>query len=177
MATRGQGIRVARLDARDRALFQRAALAPHERWGLRGWRLLTHLGGTTTTVAACTVPHLMGGEPDAAAGLAAKTLVLSHALVQLVKRTVGRPRPSLGLSWATLVPDPDRFSFPSGHSAAAMSVAFGYAAVFPQMAVPMIAVATVVGISRVRLGAHYPGDVLMGQLLAIITGMLIRKAM
>ena len=69
----------------------------------------------------------------------------------------------------TLVVEPDRFSFPSGHSAAAMSVAFVYAFAFPQLAIVLVPLAFLVGASRVCLGVHYPGDVLIGQLIAVLT--------
>jgi undecaprenyl-diphosphatase len=69
-----------------------------------------------------------------------------------------------------LAAEPDRFSFPSGHAAAAMSVAMGYAMVFPNLAVPLVLLAAAVGASRVYLGVHYPGDVLVGQLLALMVG-------
>ena len=72
------------------------------------------------------------------------------------------------------VGSPDRFSFPSGHAASVMSVAFIHAATFHSLAVPMLVLAALVGFSRVRLGVHYPGDVLVGQLIAIATGVAVR---
>jgi undecaprenyl-diphosphatase len=51
-----------------------------------------------------------------------------------------------------------------------MAVAFGYAMAFPSLAAPLIAMAFLVGASRVFLGVHYPGDVLVGQLIAVLTG-------
>jgi undecaprenyl-diphosphatase len=67
------------------------------------------------------------------------------------------------------VAEPDRFSFPSGHAAASMSVALGYGVTFPVLALPLLALALLVGFSRVRLGVHFPGDVLAGQVLALLT--------
>ena len=161
---------LARLNARDRALFLRCAFTATSSRATRFfWTALTHVGGATCTIAAVLLPLLLGGSAVPAARQALATLVVSHILVQMVKRTVGRPRPSRDVSCATLVAEPDRFSFPSGHSAAAMSVAIAYAVAYPSAGVPLIALAALVGMSRVFLGVHYPGDVLIGQLLAVLT--------
>ncbi len=95
-------------------------------------------------------------------------LGLSHFVVQLIKRSVGRPRPSLGESSGALVLIPDQFSFPSGHACAAMALAVGLANALPVLTVPLLLLALLVGFSRVMLGVHYPGDVLMGQAIALI---------
>jgi undecaprenyl-diphosphatase len=68
------------------------------------------------------------------------------------------------------VTEPDKFSFPSGHAAAAMSIAFAYAVVFTALSLPLVVLAALVGMSRVCLGVHYPGDVLAGQTIALATG-------
>lgn len=62
---------------------------------------------------------------------------------------------------------PDRFSFPSGHATAALSVALSYAWFYPSLAAPIIAISAAVGASRVFLGVHYPGDVAAGQAIAL----------
>ncbi len=165
---------LSRLDAHDRALFTRWALeATPSRAARWFWKSLTHLGGVSCSVAAALLPSFAEGLVGTAGRKALWTLVLSHLLVQFVKRTVGRPRPSRGTDCATLVQEPDRFSFPSGHSAAAMSVAFVYAMLFPSLAAPLLAIAMLVGMSRVFLAVHYPGDVLVGQLLAVLTGAVV----
>ena len=104
-----------------------------------------------------------------ASRLALATLVASHLAVQLVKRTVVRARPGESGVHAPVVAEPDRFSFPSGHAAASMSVALGYGVTFPVLALPLLVLALLVGFSRVRLGVHFPGDVLAGQVLALLT--------
>lgn len=166
-----------RLDAHDRALFLRWALGADGPLGQRRtWTAITHAGGTACSVLAATVPLAFGGEVAAAARQALGTLVLSHLVVQLVKRTVGRPRPSRGLTVEALIAEPDHFSFPSGHSAAAMSVALMYGLAFPALALLLLPLALLVGFSRVVLGVHYPGDVLAGQAIAIATGLMVLAA-
>ena len=52
---------------------------------------------------------------------------------------------------------------------AALSVAIGYASVYPTYAPLLTVVAITVGFSRVVLAVHYPGDVVVGQLIAVLT--------
>ncbi len=163
-----------RIAERDRDLYVRWALDDGSARAFRAaLTAVTHAGGALSSVFLATLP-LAGVRPLAAAGakpLAA--LVVSHLIVQLFKRTVGRPRPSRALSARAMIAEPDRFSFPSGHAAAAMSIAVVYAVLFPALSVPVIVCATAVGLTRVFLGVHYPGDVLAGQLIAVATALAV----
>lgn len=167
-----------RLDAHDRALYSRWCIGPAApRRARLAWTTLTHLGGATCSVLAALVPLLLAtGALRAAALRALVTLLLSHLVVQAVKRTVGRPRPSRHATASALIAEPDRFSFPSGHACAAMAVAFVYAMAYPAFAAPLLVVAWLVGVSRTCLGVHYPGDVFVGQAIAIGTGLLVVAA-
>lgn len=156
-----------RLGARDRALMLRCAIAPTApRRARLGWVVVTHLGGTGPSLLSAILPMLACCELERGGRLALAVLVLSHGIVQLIKRTVVRHRPALLCNRAALVPEPDRFSFPSGHATASMAVALAYSWVFPWWAPLLLSVALLVGFSRVRLGVHYPSDVLMGQIIA-----------
>lgn len=96
------------------------------------------------------------------------TLALSHLAVQILKRVFTRERPAFepGLEW--LVTVPDRFSFPSGHATAGMSLALPLALAFGGFTGSVILMLGVcVGLSRCYLGVHYPGDVLAGWGLAV----------
>jgi undecaprenyl-diphosphatase len=158
-----------RLDARDRALFARWAMAGTRPRYCRIWRGITHLGGASCTIAVTLVPLLLEGSVERAAWRSLVLLISSHLVVQAIKRTVGRPRPSARTSYAILIAEPDRFSFPSGHATAALSVAIGYASVYPAYAPLLTMLAITVGFSRVVLAVHYPGDVVVGQLIAVLT--------
>jgi undecaprenyl-diphosphatase len=168
---------IARLDDGDRALYLRWVIGASAPVRLtRAWRALTHIGGMRMTIAAVLVPGLLPASSGAlrwAAVHAGLALLLSHLVVQLIKRRVLRERPCARVTIGTHVVVPDRFSFPSGHSCAVMSVAFIYAVAYPWLAWPLLMLSMMVGISRVRLGVHYPGDVFAGQAIAIATGVVV----
>lgn len=161
-----------RLSAGDHRLLHRFTLSPSASPRRRtGWIAITQLGSAAVTIPTALVPCLMGTPPGLPRWAAAATLTLSHVTVQVIKRSVQRDRPE----GTPVIPCPDRFSFPSGHSAAALSVALGLATLWPTLALPLVALALAVGWSRVVLGVHYPGDVLAGQSLAILAFLVVRS--
>lgn len=134
----------------------------------RALHSLTHLGGAAVTVSLALL-LLAGAAPGMAqAGRrAAFALAASHLVVQLLKRTIARARPRLPVGCASLAAAPDRFSFPSGHAAASLALALAVAGSLPGPAAGgVVLLACVVGLSRCYLGVHYPGDVVVGWLLA-----------
>jgi len=158
---------IIRLDQKDRLLLH--LVLTHRHRSLDPFmRVLTHLGGATFTVLMTAI-LLAGVIPglQAAAAEAAVALLGSHLAVQLFKRATTRERPSLPAGTKALAHAPDRFSFPSGHAAAALSVAapIGIAVGWPG-GVALLLLTGIVGVSRCYLGVHYPGDVLAGWLLA-----------
>jgi membrane-associated phospholipid phosphatase len=83
---------------------------------------------------------------------------------------LGRRRPERGRSAVAAmrrVRMPRSRSFPSGHTASAFAFATGAGHELPGAGPPLLALAALVGYSRVHTGVHYPLDVVAGALCGI----------
>lgn len=80
-----------------------------------------------------------------------------------------RPRPT---EVRLLLPTPNFPSFPSGHAVAAFATATVLALAYrrPRVGLAALMGATLIAISRIYLGHHYPSDVVAGALLGGATG-------
>ena len=106
------------------------------------------------------------------------TIGSASVFVHLLKFLIGRARPELftDLGAYSLTPftgDNLYESFPSGHSAAAGAFFGAFAMLVPRFRGLFLALALVIGVSRVIVGAHYPSDVAAGLLLGLWTAMLL----
>jgi undecaprenyl-diphosphatase len=102
---------------------------------------------------------------------AALALVANQAIAHLWDR----PRPFTTHESATYLlsaPSPDP-SFPSDHAAAAFAIAFCVLAFSRRAGVGFLGAATLIGLSRIALGMHYPSDVLAGLLVGWAAAMVV----
>jgi undecaprenyl-diphosphatase len=139
-------------------------------------RRLTRLGNAEVILPATLLLFFLGdgGRFEAAATVAFVSLIASHAVVQAIKRSVRRERPRLPVGLGFLIVPEDRFSLPSGHATAGLSVALPCALALGGLAgALLLTLGLAVGLSRCYLGVHYPSDVLAGWSLAALTVALV----
>lgn len=116
------------------------------------------------------------------------SVFLSDQSCNLIKRTVQRPRPSHNMELVDqvhLVAKPDGtlykggpYGFPSSHAANAMALAFIVVAFLTRektlWTLLMFFWMLLVSYSRIYLGVHYPGDIIVGWCVgAIWSGLII----
>lgn len=99
--------------------------------------------------------------------------VIQLALQQIIKHIFCRRRPFVVHNDIFyLIAPPDKFSFPSGHTAGAFVIVFFLFQFYPVFFGFMLVLAMLIGISRVYLGLHYPTDILGGIALGYVSYIL-----
>lgn len=152
---------------RDQNLMRRIHRWPAPRW-IRIWMICATRGGDGWLWYGMGLMVLLFGGPNrfAAVGAAALAAGVGIALFLRLKKATGRKRPVAMEPhvWATLLP-PDQFSFPSGHTITAFTVAVSLSMFYPSLTVGLLFCAVSVAASRILLGMHFLSDVLAGSLI------------
>lgn len=158
--------------------YDRSALMGVRRWHAppltRVMRVITHLGDGPTWGFVGLVLAASGGDGIEHAKRLGVAAIAATGIAQLLKRWLRRPRPSALAGFTALADDPDAFSFPSGHSAAAFASAVALAGSGAGLGPLLLGFACLIGVSRVYLGAHYPLDVAAGALIGVSCGAAAR---
>ncbi|MFB6100401.1 MAG: phosphatase PAP2 family protein [Candidatus Nanohalobium sp.] len=128
---------------------------------------VTMLG--SLTFAVITVTALYSARKKELAGETLLGLLIANSIVYISKVLVSRPRPE------HILPEVARYSttssFPSGHTATAFLLAGSLSSQISRRTA--YTMASLVGISRIYLGAHFPSDVVAGAAIGILTGRLV----
>ncbi len=108
--------------------------------------------------------------------IALAIIIINIAIFRLLKYLFRRMRPYSSsplreLRYRSL----DSYSFPSGHATTSFGLAFLISCFYPILPVQLAAyfVSSVIGLSRIYVGEHYPSDVISGALLGILISNLL----
>lgn len=166
----------------DVAIYAAVAATPTPTLDAAMSRLTRAANYSRLSVGAAALLAVAGGRTGrraATRGLAS-LVVIATAVNVAIKPLARRRRPgrvARAVPLARHVRMPVSRSFPSGHAAAAFGFAGGVGEVLPVAAVPLRALAALVGYSRVHTGVHYPADVLAGALIGTTVAQLTTHAL
>lgn len=136
----------------------------------------THLGDHGALWIVLTLLLLLHPKTRRVGLAAALGLLFSLLFTNLcLKLIFQRPRPWVDFpALVPLVAEPDPNSFPSGHTSAAFAFAFATLRELPRrwLRILVLALAVLMGLSRLYVGVHYPTDVLVGAGVGFLAGTL-----
>jgi undecaprenyl-diphosphatase len=169
------------LGAVDRAVYQVVARTPTPALDRPLRRLSNAASYSRLWLGIAAVIALTGGERGRQAALeGVLALGVTSATINLgIKPLAHRRRPDragTSLAAARQVRMPESGSFPSGHAASAFAFAYAAGRHLPELAVPIRLLAAGVAYSRVHVGVHYPGDVVIGSVLGAGTAAMTAAA-
>ena len=160
------------IDKRDQRVMRRLNSWRAPRW-IRFWMLAaTRMGDGWLWYSLGAILLAVGGSRGyAAVGAAGCAAILGIFVFKGLKKISHRPRPCEvhPHCWAKVLP-PDQFSFPSGHTMTAFSIALVVSYFYPTLEWPLYFLALSIGLSRIVLGLHFLSDVLAGALIGTALG-------
>ena len=139
---------------------------------LKFFSLLSRTGDGHLYALAIAMLYLFGDRfEERILAVAVLAFALELPAFFVLKNSIRRDRPCDVLSTSRKAVQPsDKFSMPSGHTSAAFVVATLVFIFAEPMAEIAFVWASLVGMSRIVLGVHYPSDVAAGALLGIVCG-------
>ncbi|HEY2351743.1 MAG TPA: phosphatase PAP2 family protein [Candidatus Acidoferrum sp.] len=160
------------IERRDHRVMRRMNRWRAPRW-FRTWMILsTRLGDGWLWYGLGVMLLVYGGPQRFAAVTAAGSAALGGVLIfKALKHLSHRMRPCQlePHCWSKILP-PDRFSFPSGHTMTAFSIALVLSYFYPGLEGMLFFVALSIAFSRIVLGMHFLSDVLAGIVLGVALG-------
>jgi undecaprenyl-diphosphatase len=160
------------IENRDHRVMRRLNSWSAPRW-IRFWMLTaTRMGDGWLWYSLGVLVLVFGGAHRyAALGAAGSAAIFGIFFFKALKKLSHRPRPCQFQThcWAKVLP-PDQFSFPSGHTMTAFSIALVVSYFYPGLNGPLYFLAVSIGLSRIVLGMHFLSDVLAGAVLGSAIG-------
>ena len=160
------------IESRDHRVMRRMNTRKAPRW-IRFWMLAaTRMGDGWLWYSLGAILLAVGGSRGyEAVGAAGCAGILGVLVFKVLKKLSHRERPCQlqPHCWSKVLP-PDKFSFPSGHTMSAFSIALVVSYFYPTLQWPLYFLAVSIGLSRVVLGMHFLSDVLAGAVLGSALG-------
>lgn len=155
------------ISSRDHRLMRKVNQWQAPKW-IRLWALTATRAGDGWLWYLSGLLVLLFGGPARflAIAAAASAAFVGVGMFVSIKKISGRKRPCEiePHCWARLLP-PDQFSFPSGHTITAFSVAVTLGVFYPAFLAVLLFCAFSIAISRILLGMHFMSDVVVGAIL------------
>ncbi|MFD5662665.1 phosphatase PAP2 family protein [Streptomyces hirsutus] len=128
-----------------------------------GWWRARRMGATAS-VTALAVPFVV---------------VVAYGVDTALKLPVREERPCQSLRVATLeaCPAPSDWSFPSNHAAVAAAAAIALLFVSRRLGAVAVVAAGAMAASRIRVGVHYPHDMVAGVVVGALAALLLMSAL
>lgn len=135
---------------------------------------VTDLGGALFITFFCISLIIFGSTQNKKVGIEAlMAIILTQIIVHSLKKLLSRERPYKIIEQLnTFGIDLSDYSFPSGHTTASFSLATTLALNMPRFSILVYILASIIAISRIYLGVHYPTDVTAGLILGIGGGLI-----
>lgn len=136
---------------------------------------ITHLGDGGIFWIILSVLLLLFKKTRKVGLCCALALIFDLLVVNIaIKPLVARIRPYVVLNEINILThQPGDHSFPSGHSAGSFACAWAFFRAYKKKwRIPVLVLASLVSLSRLYVGVHYPTDVLGGVVIGIIVGEL-----
>lgn len=135
------------------------------------WQFVTRLGDKGLLWIAMGITLLFFKKTRPIGCTMLLSLLLDFTILnKILKPLIARPRPFVvNEAIVTVIREPDPYrSFPSGHSGGAFAAMFAFYHWVPKkFGIPALFVASMVAVSRLYVGVHYPTDVLAGCLIGL----------